>query len=443
MLARSIRCAPQRIPRRSCSGGILTLRWIHVKPLYIPRRFCSGSPDATVSLYIKGKTWVESTTLFKFFNNIYVARLLRISRVLALCYGVYFCGKQDGQAEYALDEKGMQKQLREALVYNFAKSKIITQKETTDYHKHNDRAIKICRRIINATHDEMDKSVALKKNRLLAVTSQLFKSSASDERQELQAEAERLRVSISGMSNTLDTMFRGQHWTVFITDSRIPNAYVSNMCPRSIFIHVGLLQRASDDELALVVGHELAHLILHHTETRNLWAFRLSTITMIVMVLVDPTGFYSNLFDNALLRLSSFVQRRIGHDQENEADELGVKIAHAACYDVRKGQMFLRKIERWTQEAMVHEEERYAAAIDTENTRRGYDVAKMVTHTTSGSTAAVYDAGWNQTHPSHDFREAHISAIINMLPKNTHCGSMKFQLQRASDYLQRMQHYHN
>ena len=135
----------------------------------------------------------------------------------------------------------------------------------------------------------------------------------------------------------------------------------------------------------------------------------------------DPSGIATNALEWVIMKVGNFVERRIGHNQENEADELGVILAHAACYNVRKGRMFLNKMERWNQDALL--------LLNREEGAR------------ESGAAAVYDSGWNSTHPSHEFREEHVSAIINKLAINSHCGTVKFQLQRASEYLQRMQHH--
>lgn len=109
--------------------------------------------------------YIQSTTVYKFFNNIIVVRIFRVWRMMLLCYGVYYCGQKDGMVKYALDEKNMQKNLRNSLVENMGGSKIMTQQDR-NYYKHHDRALKISKRLINAAHNEYEKTLTTKKEEL-------------------------------------------------------------------------------------------------------------------------------------------------------------------------------------------------------------------------------------------------------------------------------------
>ena len=56
-------------------------------------------------------------------------------------------------------------------------------------------------------------------------------------------------------------------WTLVLTESEQVNAYVSGHLPRTVFITQGLFRHVThnDDELGMILGHELSHYLLSHT----------------------------------------------------------------------------------------------------------------------------------------------------------------------------------
>jgi len=57
-------------------------------------------------------------------------------------------------------------------------------------------------------------------------------------------------------------------WHYIVTTAPDVNAFVTDLCPHRIFVHEGLLKECTptDDELALILGHEISHLIYGHSE---------------------------------------------------------------------------------------------------------------------------------------------------------------------------------
>jgi len=60
-------------------------------------------------------------------------------------------------------------------------------------------------------------------------------------------------------------------WRFVLIPSSMPNAFVSEILPHRIFITTSMFETfvSSQDELALVLGHEISHLILGHSSERN------------------------------------------------------------------------------------------------------------------------------------------------------------------------------
>ena len=135
-------------------------------------------------------------------------------------------------------------------------------------------------------------------------------------------------------------------WSFVVADNRVPNAFVSAMAPRKMFVFTALLDLAtSDDELAMVLGHELAHMMLQHgAETAEHLAW-LAGLQLVVLGVLDPTGGLLALLPDAGLWLAARTSR-LAHSRDHEtgADALGIDLAARACYDPAKAAGFFGKM---------------------------------------------------------------------------------------------------
>ena len=88
-------------------------------------------------------------------------------------------------------------------------------------------------------------------------------------------------------------------WRVVLLDSPLPNAFVSESFPRRVFVCRGLLEQVAptDEELAMVVGHEIAHLIHGHGGKRVMSSMFFSSVQLVLLALLDPTGVASVLWE--------------------------------------------------------------------------------------------------------------------------------------------------
>ena len=95
--------------------------------------------------------------------------------------------------------------------------------------------------------------------------------------------------------------------------------------PRRIFVNIGLLDvvKPTDDELGLILGHELSHLILKHSHSHNQLSAFLASFQLILLVFVDPTGMLSLFADILASGVMKYIDNAYSRHDEEEADDLG------------------------------------------------------------------------------------------------------------------------
>ena len=96
------------------------------------------------------------------------------------------------------------------------------------------------------------------------------------------------------------------NWQYVLVDTPIPNAFVSEMLPQRFFVTTGLFKEFvdNDDELAMVLGHEISHLILGHLSQSSVLETVLRGMEIVILML-DPT--------EGLLSLGTKKERKILH----------------------------------------------------------------------------------------------------------------------------------
>jgi predicted Zn-dependent protease len=122
-------------------------------------------------------------------------------------------------------------------------------------------------------------------------------------------------------------------WSVqVIDDPKTVNAWC--MAGGRMAIYTGLIQKVdpTDDELAQVMGHEIAHALANHTAERMSVAMASNAGIIAAGVLSDSPN-QSMAVAAAAAQLA--VQLPNSRTAENEADRIGIEIAAKAGYDPR------------------------------------------------------------------------------------------------------------
>jgi metalloendopeptidase OMA1, mitochondrial len=119
-------------------------------------------------------------------------------------------------------------------------------------------------------------------------------------------------------------------YTYTVVRSEQANAFV--LPGNHVFVLTGLFQYVwNEDELAAVLGHEIAHNVARHAGEKISQSLLLNMLARLSL-LVDPSGLVVSI-----LLPTATLFRELPHSrtQEMEADEIGVMISAMACYDPR------------------------------------------------------------------------------------------------------------
>ena len=127
-------------------------------------------------------------------------------------------------------------------------------------------------------------------------------------------------------------------WEVNLIGSKQINAYC--MPGGKIAFYTGIVRalQLTDDEAAMVMGHEMAHALREHARERmgkstvTTGAARLGGALLSGWLGIDP-----NLTDIVAQQGANLLNLKFGREDESEADLVGMEIAARAGYDPRAG----------------------------------------------------------------------------------------------------------
>ncbi|MCA1568565.1 MAG: M48 family metalloprotease [Acidobacteria bacterium] len=142
------------------------------------------------------------------------------------------------------------------------------------------------------------------------------------------------------MARLLPPYIRPDRVRVRLIENESWNA--SAMANGAIWVHTSFLRDMSDDELAVILGHELAHFTHEHTR-------RQMKQQMWVNLAAAAAGGVTNNQTAQQYMALGFSAWRNGYsrDHEDQADRVGLRYAYEGGFDVEKGsRVWLRMLER-------------------------------------------------------------------------------------------------
>nr|CAH0110056.1 unnamed protein product [Daphnia galeata] len=165
-------------------------------------------------------------------------------------------------------------------------------------------------------------------------------------------------------------------WTITVLDdSKNMNAFV--LPNGNIFVFTGMLNICTtDDELGMVLGHEISHCLLGHAGENVSREHLLESIKLVLIALawaILPSDILSLLgYGIGAGAVNATLRYPYSRHLENEADQVGIHLAAKACFDVRAALAF------WAKMDVIHEFDQFDSLE------------------------------WLSTHPSHKTRHAKI-----------------------------------
>ncbi len=129
-------------------------------------------------------------------------------------------------------------------------------------------------------------------------------------------------------------------YTYTVVRSKEANAFV--IPGNHVFVLTGLFRYAhNEDELASVLGHEMAHNLARHAGERVSESILMTILSRLVLIL-DPTGILFTLLVPAQQLLVALPHSR---EHEIEADKIGIVLASEACYDPRSAKVVFSRMK--------------------------------------------------------------------------------------------------
>jgi len=276
-----------------------------------------------------------------------IARFVKYTRIPFLIVSIYGLGYQQGIVDYSRDPLEKQEVLLDSLlagvgctdrrkVHIFHEAQVnnrmlqLLPPNSKNMNQMTHRVGHVGRKIVAMAQmyvqDELKKAIAEAKEELpVDITpEQLYHILKQNEQVKFWDDANK--------------RLTGGPWSFFLVETPIANAFVSEIVPQKIFMTTSMMSQFihNDDELALVLGHEISHLILGHVSEANALETSLRTFE-IVLLSLDPTD---GLLSLALIGLLVTARKALAaaHSRENEmeADTLGMKLAAMACYDTHR-----------------------------------------------------------------------------------------------------------
>ena len=129
-------------------------------------------------------------------------------------------------------------------------------------------------------------------------------------------------------------------YTYTVVRSTEANAFV--IPGNHVFVLTGLFRYAhNEDDLASVLGHEMAHNLARHAGERVSESILMTILSRLVFIL-DPTGILFTLLVPAQQLLVALPHSR---EHEIEADNIGIVLASEACYDPRSAKIVFSRMK--------------------------------------------------------------------------------------------------
>jgi len=130
---------------------------------------------------------------------------------------------------------------------------------------------------------------------------------------------------------------RPEDFRVYVVENQEWNAMAAPN--RSIYVFSGLLDGMDDDEIAIVLGHELAHATHEHSRRafkKQIWLMLGATVVAAASEEIENDAQRLGAQLGTML-VASALSSGYGRSQEDQADRVGLRYAYEGGYAVQRG----------------------------------------------------------------------------------------------------------
>lgn len=147
---------------------------------------------------------------------------------------------------------------------------------------------------------------------------------------------------------------KGMDWEVHVIDAPEQNAFVAP--GGKVFVFTGILPLCQDEDgIAAVLGHEIAHVVAHHSayvEAIVLYIFaltssseRMSQAPLVLIGILALLAFDLSFYTSQML-LNLFLSMPASRKHEAEADYIGLMMMAQGCYNPEAAMRFWNRMEK-------------------------------------------------------------------------------------------------
>jgi Zn-dependent protease with chaperone function len=139
------------------------------------------------------------------------------------------------------------------------------------------------------------------------------------------------------VDNLLPSYIPPENVRVYVIENKEWNAFA--MGNYSIYVFSGLLNDMDDDEVAIVLGHELVHASHEHSRRqfkKDMW-IQIAMLGALGAASTIDSDTQQALLGLAVVAAGSAWKNGYGRGMEDQADRVGLRYAYEAGYDITKG----------------------------------------------------------------------------------------------------------
>ncbi|CAJ1361122.1 unnamed protein product [Effrenium voratum] len=334
-------------------------------------------------------------TVFHFWNHFWFRRFLRAARIGFLSVSLYSVGYASGASDMAIDPDGMLRQKATSLLHSIGATDEKGNVRLCDPGCEEFKAVqRVLPRILQAARIQV--------RRMQAKLQESIKQQEGPATDAQEEELQSLRRAQFQLDTWSDTGF-------ILADVHTPNAFVTPQVPRLIFVHRGIFrvrrrvpleeaasgslvyihrdrwQKAklvstdadqasciitlensqqmsvdkrelfslkecrvveNDEQLAMLLSHELAHAVHDHGSDSLSLSASAYQLELLLLTALDPSGMITFLLEIAAGAIARYaILLPESRCDEMEADATGLQICALAGYDPRLASVFLQKMQ--------------------------------------------------------------------------------------------------